>query len=126
MTNIPTRRFKKLHEQILLSRILFFLIGWLFAVILPAVLYWNIDVLFRPNAGQYVGLLTSTIAFWSANFSLKHWLMPFPGGAVCRLGYNSGFYYLSGCVFYYAISQSRSFAGFVVNVSRLGHVIFLV
>lgn len=80
MTNIPTRRFKKLHEQILLSRILFFMMGWLFTVVLPAVLYWNVDVLFRPNAGQYVGLLTSTMAFWGANFSLKHWLMPFPGG----------------------------------------------
>lgn len=80
MNNIPARRFKKLYEQILLSHILFFMIGWLLTVLLPAVIYWNIDVLFRPSPGQYIGLFASTMAFWGTNFSLKHWLMPFPGG----------------------------------------------
>lgn len=80
MTNIPARRFKKLYEQILLSRILFFITGWLLTVFLPAVIYWDIDAFLRPSTGQYVGLLASTMAFWATNFSLKYWLMPFPGG----------------------------------------------
>lgn len=80
MTNIPARRFKKLHEQILLSRILFFVLGWLFAVILPAVLYWDLNALTDPIAGQYVGLMASTLAFWASNVVLKNWVMPFPGG----------------------------------------------
>lgn len=80
MKSLPARRFKKLYEQILLSRPFGLITGWLFSVILPATLHWGLQVLEMPNAGQKTGLIVTTIAFLLSHLGAKNLLSRYPGG----------------------------------------------
>ncbi|TFL14841.1 sugar transferase [Pusillimonas caeni] len=80
MTSLRARRFKRLHEQILLSRWFALIVGWLFSVAMPAGVYWGLDVLQKPNAGQQAALIATTIAFFLSHFGAKSLLSSYPGG----------------------------------------------
>src|SRR5690554_2468965 len=80
MKSLPARRFKKLYEQILLSQPFGLITGWLFSVILPATLYWGLQVLEMPNHGQKTALIATTIAFLLSHLAAKNLLSRYPGG----------------------------------------------
>lgn len=80
MRSLPTRRFRRLYERILLSRPFALVMGWLFSVVLPTVIYWGPHVLQRPDAGQKAALIATTIAFLLSHFGAKNLLSSYPGG----------------------------------------------
>lgn len=80
MKNIPTRRFKHLHEQVLLSRTFALITGWMFTVLLPAVLFWGVQGLQQPDAAQRAAFIATTIAFLLSHFGAKRLLSSYPGG----------------------------------------------
>lgn len=80
MKHLPFRRFRKLYEQILLSRVFALIVGWLFTVALPTVLYWGPYALQRPNEGQKAALVATTIAFLLTHLGAKNLLSNYPGG----------------------------------------------
>jgi len=80
MKSLRARRFKKIYEQILLSRIFALAMGWLFSVALPASLYWGVYVLHQPNVGQRTALIVTTAAFMLSHFGAKNLLSNYPGG----------------------------------------------
>lgn len=80
MAPLPTRRFKRLYERVLLSRPFALMVGWLFSVLLPATVYWGTDVLQRPNVGQRTALIATTLAFLLSHLSAKNLLSSYPGG----------------------------------------------
>lgn len=80
MATLPTRRFRKVHERILLSRVFGAALGWLIVVALPAVLYWGPTTLFSPNSGQRTALIATSIAFFMSYVTIKNLLGGFPGG----------------------------------------------
>src|SRR5690606_31833424 len=80
MKSLRARRFKRLHEQILLSRLFALVVGWLFSVIMPTVLYWGLQVLSNPNAGQRTAIIATTLAFLLSHSGAKSLLSSYPGG----------------------------------------------
>lgn len=80
MAPLPTRRFRKLHERILLSHVFGMALGWVVVVALPAALYWQPTDLFSPNPGQRTALLATSIAFLASYLTAKNLLGGFPGG----------------------------------------------
>lgn len=80
MRSLPTRRFRRLYERILLSRPFALVMGWLFSVLLPTVIYWGPHVLQRPDAGQKAALIATTIAFLLSHLGAKNLLSSYPGG----------------------------------------------
>lgn len=80
MKSLPSRRFKRLYEQILLSRPFALIVGWAFSVPVPAWLYWGPSVFQRPNAGQEAALVATTLAFLLSHFGAKNLLSKYPGG----------------------------------------------
>jgi len=77
---LPARRFRRFHEQLLLSRTFALSMGWFFSVVLPALLYWGPIALFKPNVGQKTALIATTIAFLLSHFGAKRLLSSYPGG----------------------------------------------
>lgn len=80
MKSLPARRFKRLYEQVLLSRPFALIMGWLFSVAVPAAAYWGIQVFERPNTGQQTALIATTFAFLLSHFGAKNLLSRYPGG----------------------------------------------
>lgn len=80
MKHLPARRFTRLHEQILLSRMFALIVGWLFSVALPTLLYWGTRAIFQPNAAEKAALITTTLAFLLSHFGVKRLLSSYPGG----------------------------------------------
>src|SRR5690606_36423363 len=80
MNSLRARRFKKLHEKILLSRTFALLVGWVFCVAGPALVYWGPSVLAYQNAGQRTALLATTLAYLLTHLGAKNLLSRFPGG----------------------------------------------
>jgi len=80
MKSLRVRRFKKLYERILLSRIFALSAGWLFSVALPAAIYWGPQVLATTNAGQKTALIATSFAFLLSHLCAKSLLSSYPGG----------------------------------------------
>lgn len=80
MKSLPARRFKRLYEQVLLSRPFALIMGWLFSVAFPAAAYWGVQVFERPNTGQQTALIATTFAFLLSHFGAKNLLSRYPGG----------------------------------------------
>lgn len=80
MKSLRVRRFKRPHEKILLSRPFAMLVGWLFSVALPAIIYWGPRVLSEPNAGQKTALIATSLAFLLSHIGAKNLLSNYPGG----------------------------------------------
>src|SRR5699024_3974889 len=80
MRSLPTRRYARLYERALLSRTFAMMAGWLFSVVLPAVLYWGVPALTRPNPGQKAAFIATTAAFLLSHLGAKNFLSSYPGG----------------------------------------------
>ena len=80
MKSLRARRFKRLHEQILLSRPFALIAGWFFSVAMPTLIYWGPHVLAQPNSGQRTALIATTLAYLLAHFGAKNLLSNYPGG----------------------------------------------
>src|SRR5690606_12662172 len=77
---LSNRRYDKLHEQVLLSRAFSLLLGWLFTVAVPSLIYWGPQAFTHPNPGQWWGMVTSTVALCVAHLSVHHLSLSYPGG----------------------------------------------
>lgn len=80
MNNLETRRFRKRYEQLLLSRSFALVVGWLFCVGLPTLIYWGPRVLHRLDAGQKTALLATSTAYLLSHACAKNLLSRYPGG----------------------------------------------
>ena len=80
MKSLRVRRFKKLYEKVLLSRIFALVMGWLFSVALPSAIYWGPQVLQNANAGQKTAIIVTSLAFFLSHFGAKSLLSNYPGG----------------------------------------------
>lgn len=74
---LPTRRFDKLYEQILLSQTFSLIVGWLAVVILPLLILQTAG---RTDLGTTHSLYISSIAFFLAYYGIKYLLQSYPGG----------------------------------------------
>lgn len=74
------RRFKRLHEQILLSRSFSLLLGLIVAVVTPFVMFWSWESLFSPTAGQQTALVTTSLSCVLCYFGLQRLRIIYPGG----------------------------------------------
>lgn len=80
MAVIPTRRYTKIHEQLLLSPLCSLLIGWLVSVLLPSVVYWGFDVVWNPNNGQVWAVVAASVALLLSCLWVSGALSSYPGG----------------------------------------------
>ena len=74
------RRFKRLHEQILLSRAFSLLLSWTIAVVSPSVMFWSWGSLFSPTVGQQTALITTSLSCVLCYFGLQRLRVIYPGG----------------------------------------------
>lgn len=81
---LPNRRFHRLHEQILLSRGLSLILGWVVSVLLPLMFYWGSHIVLAPNQGQKTAIFVTTSAFVISHFAVRRLSAIYPGG---RSGY---------------------------------------
>jgi lipopolysaccharide/colanic/teichoic acid biosynthesis glycosyltransferase len=80
MPEIRTRRYDKIHEQLLLSRTFSVLMGWVITVVAPALAYWGVSAFSRPNQGQVWGLVAASGALLVSNLGAQRTLSAYPGG----------------------------------------------
>ncbi len=80
MKNNAPRRFKRLHEQILLSRTFSVVLGWLLTVIFPFMAFWSWNNLWQPNSGQKTALMLTSIAYLTTHLWAMRLRTIFPGG----------------------------------------------
>lgn len=74
---LPTRRFDKLYEQILLSQTFSLIVGWLAVVLLPLLILQKAG---RTDLGTTHSLYISSIAFFLAYYGIRYLLQSYPGG----------------------------------------------
>lgn len=77
--NTP-RRFKRLHEQILLSRPFSLLLSWFLTVVIPFILFWSWGDLLILNSGQKTALITTSLACVISHLSMQRLRTIYPGG----------------------------------------------
>ncbi|HCB1212231.1 TPA: hypothetical protein MYN70_005948, partial [Klebsiella pneumoniae] len=80
MNTLPSRRFQKKHEQILLSSPFLLLVGWLVSVVLPTALHWGWRGLLTPDLGQKTALIVTSIAFLISHIFVRKINTSYPGG----------------------------------------------
>ncbi|GHC49746.1 glycosyl transferase [Alcaligenes pakistanensis] len=80
MSALPSRRFRKKHEQILLSPLFLLLLGWLISVALPTALHWGWNGLLTPDLGQKTALIVASVAFVISHFLVRKINTSYPGG----------------------------------------------
>ncbi|WP_162300489.1 sugar transferase [Corticimicrobacter populi] len=80
MKSLTPRRFKRLHEQILLSNTFSVLLGWCLTVAFPYVLFWSWAALKNPNAGQRTALIITSIAYLISHVGSIRLRAIYPGG----------------------------------------------
>lgn len=80
MNTLPSRRFQKKHEQILLSSPFLLLVGWLVSVVLPTALHWGWKGLLTPDLGQKTALIVTSIAFLISHIFVRKINTSYPGG----------------------------------------------
>ncbi|KKW67230.1 hypothetical protein AAV94_11615 [Lampropedia cohaerens] len=72
MTYPSPRRFRRLYEQILLSRPFSIAIGCLVAVILPCLAAWSKNELLTPDGNQKTTILVATLAYLGSHLANMH------------------------------------------------------
>lgn len=77
---IPSRRFGKIHEQILFSYWFSLFLGWLVVVLLPFLVLTNSTITDGANDGHTQALYISTFVFAFTNYGIKRFLLIYPGG----------------------------------------------
>lgn len=80
MSQLPIRRFEKLHEQILLSQWFSLLLGWGVVVVLPSLVYFGVEGFGRFIGGQSAAFWINTILYCLTYFSLRRVVLSYPGG----------------------------------------------
>lgn len=79
MSQLPNRRFHKLHERILLSRGLSFILGWGISVLFPLAVYFGSMSLQLITQGQRTAILVTTIAYHLSYFAVRRLASTYPG-----------------------------------------------
>lgn len=80
MTHLHTRRYTKLHEQILLSRTFSFLCGWLLTVAIPATLYWGHPFWEVRDPGRWTAITLVSACLLLSYISISRTVNNYPGG----------------------------------------------
>lgn len=80
MKSLTPRRFKHLHEQILLSKTFSLLLGWTLTVCFPYITFWSWPAIKNPNPGQYTALIITTIAYLISHLGSLRLRAIYPGG----------------------------------------------
>lgn len=80
MKNKAPRRFKRLHEQILLSHTFSAILGWLLTVISPFLIFWSWSNLWQPDSGQKTALIVTSVAYLTTHIWAIRLRTIFPGG----------------------------------------------
>ena len=85
MRIITPRRFKRLHEQILLSSVFLLAVNWIVSVGVPYLGFWSWQELLYPNSGQKVALWATSIACTVSYVAAIYLRNLHPGGRTAGL-----------------------------------------
>lgn len=80
MNQLSSRRYTKLYERILLSKILSFICGWLLTVVLPATIYWGRPFWENQNTGRLTALSLASLCLLLSYLSISRTVNNYPGG----------------------------------------------
>src|SRR5690606_25899800 len=96
MNSFPPRRFSRLHEQVLLSPVFSFFVGWCVSVLLPLMVYWSYMQMSSTTQGQRTAMLLTSVSFFICHIAVIRLKSTYPGG-------RSGFFITPQVVTIYAL-----------------------
>src|SRR5690606_17430502 len=111
MNQIKIRRFKRLHEILLLSGPSSWLIGLVVVVLAPVLLLWGWDRLWSLDDGQRTALILAIVAFVSCQLLIDKSQQGYPGARSAWLiiptgGVTYAVIYITSFVFRYDASRA--------------------
>lgn len=111
MNQIKIRRFKRLHEVLLLSGPSSWLIGFVVVVLAPVLLLWGWDRLWNLDAGQRTALILVIVAFVSCKLLIDKSQHDYPGARTAWLitptvGMTYAAIYITSFVIRYDVSRA--------------------
>ncbi|MCX5590200.1 sugar transferase [Alcaligenes endophyticus] len=80
MPTLLIKRYKNPYQQLLFSKTVFTLIGFLFCVALPAALQYGLRPLSSLDSGQTTSLIGCSLAYLFTVMFIKHKIFRYPGG----------------------------------------------